>query len=228
MNNWNINDDLISNPSPRIPICLCIDLSRSMSHYNRIGLIKEGILSLYEELKQDFQISNSAEIAIVTFSNEAQILENFETVAEKNLPDFKVEGNTALGKGVNLSIDILEQRKELYKENGIEYYQPWLIIFTDGASYGEPKYILSQAQDRAFRLEYSKKLVVIPISVGNQAKREELEKFTSQRNSVVSVEGAQFQKFFKFISASVYEIVQSSGKANIDLDLNHTIDWGEL
>lgn len=228
MNTWDINDDLILNPSPRIPICLCIDLSRSMLHYNRIGLIKEGILNLYTELKQDFQISNSAEIAIITFNNEAEILEDFETVSKKNMPIFNVSGNTALGKGVNLSLDILEQRKELYKENGIDYYQPWLIIFTDGASYGEPKHILNQAQDRAFRLEYSKKLVVIPISVGDQAKRDELERFTSQRNSVVSVEGAQFQKFFKFISQSVYQIVQSSGKAKIDLDLKQTIDWGEL
>lgn len=228
MNNWNINDDLITNPSPRIPICLCIDTSRSMLYNGRIDLIKQGILNLYEELKNDFQISNSAEIAIVTFNNEAEILENFETVSEKNIPSFKVGGNTALGKGVNLSLDILEQRKDLYKNNGIDYYQPWLIIMTDGASYGEPKSILNQSQDRTFRLEYSKKLVVIPISVGNQAKREELEKFTSKKESVIGIDGAQFNKFFAFISRSVAQVVQSAGKANIELDLNTIVDWGEL
>lgn len=228
MNNWNLNDDLVTNPSPRIPICLCIDTSRSMSHYGRIESIKEGILNLYNELNNDFQLSNSAEIAIVTFDNEAEILENFETVSEKNLPDFKISGNTALGKGVNLSLDILEQRKNLYKENGIDYYQPWLIIMTDGASYGEPKYILKQAQDRTFRLEYSKKLVVIPISIGHAAKKEELEKFTSKKETVVGIEGAQFNKFFTFISRSVAQVVQSAGKANLDLDLNTIVDWGEL
>jgi uncharacterized protein YegL len=228
MSKWDLNDDLIMNPSPRIPICLCIDLSRSMLHFNRIGLIKDGIISLYEELKKDFQISNSAEVAIVTFNNEAELLENFETVSEKKIPNFTVSGNTALGKGVNLSINVLEERKKLYKENGVEYYQPWLIIFTDGASYGESRTILQQAQNKCFGLEYSKKLVVLPISVGSQAKKEELQKFTSKKNAVIEVEGAQFEKFFKFISQSVYEIVQSSGKAEIDFDLNSTLDWGEL
>jgi len=228
MNNWDINDDLITNPSPRIPICLCIDTSRSMLHHKRIEFIKQGILNLYEELKADFQIANSAEISIVTFSNEAEILEDFETVSEKNVPIFEVSGNTALGKGVNLSIDILEQRKELYKKNGIDYYQPWLIIMTDGASYGEPQHILSRAQDRSFRLEYAKKLVVIPISVGNQAKIEELEKFTSNKDAIVGIDGAQFNKFFAFISKSVTQVVQSAGKAKIEFDYDSIVDWGEL
>jgi uncharacterized protein YegL len=227
MDKWNI-DDLVNNPSARIPICLCIDVSRSMSYHNRIDSIKEGIFNLYNELKSDFQIANSAEIAIVTFGNEAEILEDFQTVAEKNIPLFKINGNTALGKGVNLSLDILEQRKELYKQNGIDYYQPWLIIMTDGASYGETKLILNQAQDRAFRLEYSRKLVVIPISIGNQAKKDELEKFTSKKNAVVEIDSAQFNKFFAFISRSVAQVVQSSGKANVNFDLNTVVDWGEL
>lgn len=228
MDDFNIADDLINNPSPRIPICLCIDVSRSMSYHNRIGLIKEGIMDLYEDLKGDFQLANSAEISIVTFGNQASVLEDFETVAEKTLPKFKIGGNTALGEGVNLSLDILEKRKEMYKQNGVDYYQPWLIVMTDGASFGEPKSTLKWAQDRSYRLQYAKKLVVIPISVGDAAKSEELEKFTSQPQTVTKVEGAQFKAFFSFISKSVAQVVQSAGKAEIDLDLNNVLDWGEL
>lgn len=228
MNDFNIADDLINNPSPRIPICLCIDVSRSMSYHNRIGLIKSGIMDLYQDLKNDFQLANSAEISIVTFGNSASVLEDFETVAEKTLPLFKTGGNTVLGEGVNLSLDILEKRKEMYKQNGVDYYQPWLIIMTDGASYGEPKSTLEWAQHRSYRLQYAKKLVVIPISVGDSAKREELEKFTSQPQTVTKVEGTQFKAFFSFISKSVAQVVQSAGKAEIDLDLNNVLDWGEL
>lgn len=228
MNEFNIADDLINNPSPRIPITLCIDVSRSMSYHNRIGLIKSGIMDLYQDLKNDFQLANSAEVSIVTFGNSASVLEDFETVAEKTLPLFKTGGNTALGEGVNLSLDILEKRKEMYKQNGVDYYQPWLIIMTDGASYGEPKSTLEWAQNRSYRLQYAKKLVVIPISVGDSAKREELEKFTSQPQTVTKVEGTQFKAFFSFISKSVAQVVQSAGKAEIDLDLNNVLDWGEL
>lgn len=228
MNDFDFGGDLATNPSPRIPVCICVDTSRSMSYHNRIGLIRDGLIGLYEELKADFQLANSAEISIVTFSNEAEVLEDFATVAEKNLPQFKVGGNTVLGEGVDLSLDLLEKRKELYKQNGLDYYQPWLIIMTDGASYGEPKATLKRAQDRTYRLEYSKKLVVIPISVGDSAKREELERFTSKPHTVTSVEGAQFKAFFSFISKSVAQVVQSAGKAEIDLDIEDVLDWGEL
>ena len=42
-----------------------------------------------------------------------------------------------MGEAVNLGLDLLEKRKNDYKSKGVGYYQPWLVLMTDGAPNGD-------------------------------------------------------------------------------------------
>jgi uncharacterized protein YegL len=42
--------DLVENPNIRIPVCLCIDASKSMSYDGGIKKLQLGIKKLYEEI----------------------------------------------------------------------------------------------------------------------------------------------------------------------------------
>lgn len=41
-----------------------------------------------------------------------------------------------MGEAVNLVLDLLERRKQEYKDKGVDYYQPWLVLMADGAPNG--------------------------------------------------------------------------------------------
>ena len=225
---WLQTDDLIENPSPRVPICLCIDVSRSMSYHNGINYLKDGIKRFYQELKNDSAMAYSAEIAIVTFSSEVKVEENFEIVSDKSVPEFQTGGNTILGTGVLRALSLLDQRKEDYKRNGINYYQPWLLIMTDGSSYGESKTVLKEAQEAVKEREKSNKLVVIPIGVGENANFEELNSFSAIENRAIHVNKTSFSKFFAFISRSVSEMSQTDDNISKNLNLSQAVDWDDI
>lgn len=125
-------DDLITNTSSRLPVCLCLDISGSMQKDDAISALNEGVSAFYDAIRADEQARNSCEIAIVTFNSEVTVAEEFSTVDKKEKVCFKAEGGTALAHAVNKALDLLEERKNSYKANGVDYYQPWLVIITDG------------------------------------------------------------------------------------------------
>ena len=45
-------------------------------------------------------------------------------------------GNTPMGEGVRLALDLLDKRKQEYKDKGVDYYQPWLVLMSDGQPNG--------------------------------------------------------------------------------------------
>ena len=41
-----------------------------------------------------------------------------------------------MGEAINLALDMLESRKSEYSDSGVDYYQPWLVVMTDGQPNG--------------------------------------------------------------------------------------------
>lgn len=62
---------------------------------------------------------------------------------------------------MELALKRLEERKAQYKRAGVAYYQPWLVIISDGA----PTDSWQAAAQKAMALSQSKKLVVLPVGV---------------------------------------------------------------
>jgi uncharacterized protein YegL len=38
-----------------------------------------------------------------------------------------------MGAAINTGIEMISRRKKEYKDHGIAYYKPWIILITDGA-----------------------------------------------------------------------------------------------
>ena len=86
--NYMGDDDLIYNPTSRLPVCLCLDVSGSMAKDNAIVQLNEGVAAFYEAIKSDEQASISCEIAVVTFGAEIKVVEEFSLVENKSKPNF--------------------------------------------------------------------------------------------------------------------------------------------
>lgn len=218
-------DDLIDNPTPRVPVSLCLDCSGSMAG-PPINELNEGVAAFYRALFDDEVARYSAEISIVTFGP-AQLETDFQTLDTNNHPPrLAAGGMTPLGEAVKMSLDSLEARKREYQKNGVDYYQPWLVLMTDGASNGDAS-IMEDQVNRVCRMVESGKLTVFPIGIGGKADMNELARFSPGR-SPLKLKGLNFTEFFTWLSRSVSKVSQSTPGDKIALDVEGLKGWAQL
>jgi uncharacterized protein YegL len=124
------SDNFADNPESRCPCMLLLDTSGSMNGMP-IEQLNEGIRTLKQELEQDSLASKRVEIAMITFGP-AKVQSDFQTVNNFNPPILEASGDTPIGTAIQMGIDMVNKRKQVYKENGVGYYKPWIILITDG------------------------------------------------------------------------------------------------
>ena len=219
-------EDLVNNPTARVPVCLCLDTSSSMSG-RPIEELNEGVRLFYEAIQADETALYSAEISIVTFGGKAKCIADFAGLELQPLaPKLKASGMTPMGEAVNMALDLLERRKEEYKDKGVDYYQPWLVLMTDGEPNGNSE-DLSHAIKRTVEQVENKRLTVFPIGIGSDADMEVLSRFSPKRPPL-KLQGLNFREFFAWLSKSVSKTSQSTPGENVKLDLEGIKGWAEL
>ena len=216
MKNYYSVDELVDNPTQRVPICLCLDVSGSMRG-DPIRELNKGIKVFFDALKQDEIALYAADVCIVTYGNRGensvQCISDFSSIESKTtLSELTACGQTPMGEAVNMCLDLLDARKKEYQEKGVDYYQPWLVLMTDGKPYGDKdSRAVSNAQQRTSQMVNDRKLVVFPIGIGAEADMNVLAKF-SPKNSPLKLNGLDFCQFFQWLSASVSRTSQSLGE----------------
>ena len=244
--------DLVNNPTPRVPICLCLDTSGSMGAVegectpigetvyedgrewtivtggtSRIAELQEGIKLFYEAIQDDEIAVYSAEICIVTFNSRAQCVMDFANIERQGeIPELEASGDTAMGEGVNLALDLLEKRKQEYRDKGVDYYQPWLVLMTDGVPNGSVLQF-EEAVSRITEMTSNKKLTVFPIAIGDEADISALARLSPKR-SPLKLQGLKFREFFAWLSQSVSKTSQSTPGENVKLDMDGLKGWADL
>ncbi len=243
-------EDLRNDGTPRVAICLCLDVSGSMSvvefgdfkktgnvvvkdgkkyipvtgGVTRMDELQRGIEAFYEEIRNDAKAQYSAEICVVAFSDTAECISDFANIYRQETPHLKLGDMTAMGEGVNMALDLLEQRKKEYKSVGVDYYQPWLVLMTDGAPNGDPNE-LERAIARTTQLVSEKKLTIFPIGVGETANLETLARFTPKHHAI-KLEKLRFKEFFEWLSESVEKTSQSIVGEKVELNTKAISQWG--
>lgn len=246
MNDLLRRQDLVENPSTRVPVCLCLDVSGSMNRIvggvtrntGRTQVIDgqtwniveggttalqemiEGVRTFYSELKNDDVARYSAEVCIVTFGgNGAQVVVDFANLDRQSEEDFanlEASGETPMGEAVNKALDCLEARKNEYKESGVDYFQPWLVLMTDGEPNGSQAEF-ERATRRTSELANARKLSIFPIGIGMEANLNSLAKFSPKRTPL-RMKHMNFKGFFEWLSKSVAKTSQSMPGDLIPLD----------
>ena len=205
------SSDFGSSTKRRLPICFELDTSGSMMGIP-IKQLNMGLQNFVASIKSNDDTRSSTDIAIVTFGSKVDIVMPFGKISkDKGIPEIKASTTlTPIGEGVLTALELLNARKEGYKQMGIKYFQPWLVVITDGAPQGPNAVANMELAIKACNeLERDDKLVVFNIGVGSGVDFDCLKRLSVKREEPISINSTDFGKLFEFLGSSSSSIVSS-------------------
>lgn len=198
----------------RLPICFCLDASGSM-HGERMAKLNEAMQVFVETIMQSSDAAASADVAVVTFGGYIEVEKPFAQMSKQDIPviESRQRSLTPMGEGILTALEILELRKTGYRERGIKYFQPWLILITDGEPEGQGSAeAMEEAIAKLNELEMNNKLVVFNIGVGDDVNYSILSRTSLKRNEPIRVNSDNLRDLFEFIGSSSTAVI---GGANV-------------
>lgn len=203
-------DDFASNPEPRCPCVLLLDVSGSMSG-QPINELNAGLMTFKDELAQDSLAMKRVEVGIVTFGP-VKIEVPFTGASAFYPPSLKVQGDTPMGSAILTAINMVVDRKKVYKSNAISYYRPWIFMITDGGPTDE----WASAAQAVREGEASKQFAFFAIGVKG-ANLQILSQISSARQPQ-SLEGLKFRELFSWLSSSLRSVSRSTPGTEVALE----------
>lgn len=219
------------NPEPRCAVMLLLDTSTSMAG-GPINQLNAGLQAFDQELKADRLAALRVEVGIITFGNAVRVISGrdgqslpfdahqaFVTVDQLVPPTLVAGGATPMGEAVRWGLTLLQERKEIYKNNGVDYFRPWIFLITDGAPTDEWIGVAEQVRQEEAR----KGLSFYGIGV-DRANMQTLARFSAQRPPL-KLRGLAFHELFQWLSRSLATVSHSRPGEQIPLP---PVGWAQF
>ena len=210
--------DFASNPEPRCPCILLLDVSGSMNG-RPINELNAGLVTFRDELLADSLALKRVELGIVTFGP-VHVEQPFTSAANFFPPILFAQGDTPMGSAITKALDMVEERKREYRANGISYYRPWIFLITDGAPTDE----WQAAANKVFQGE-DKKFAFFTIGVQG-ADMKTLAQISVRQP--LPLQGLQFRELFSWLSSSLRSVSRSTPGTEVVLEaprLDVSVSW---
>ena len=193
---------LKKNKTERLACVVITDGSSSMVSSGAIHELNKGMKIFENELKKDDDTADAVQIAVLRMGDHdgVEVLTDFVDAAEFYAPVVTANGNTPLGKAVDMAMSMIEQQKQKYRQSGITYKRPWVFLMTDG----EPTDEYEEVAVRARQAQESKKFTLFAVGIGDQANMDVLKEFCGKDNPPPArMSEAKFKEMFVWLSASM-------------------------
>ncbi len=225
--------DHIQNPQqPHVATILLVDTSGSMrsptpSGKSKIDELNEGLIIFRDDVTGDDLTRKRAEIALVTFDDSINIVQDFTSVDNFHPPTLSTAGETHMGAGILKAIEMIEDRKKEYKNQGIDYYRPWIFLITDGfpTDMDEGDSLWSSVIRSVHEGEKNGKFSFFAVGV-EPVDMDKLKKIASPQRPPILLKQGKFREMFVWLSKSQQRV--SGSKPGDQTELPAATGWGKI
>lgn len=122
---------------PHLACVLLLDVSGSMVG-DSVSNLNKAISRFKEHVSKDEMTRKCVEIAIVTFSSQVNVVSDFVPIEKFPDINLQADGSAMMAEGINQAIDMVKRRNVFYQQIGIPFFDPIIIMLTDGVSDSSP------------------------------------------------------------------------------------------
>ncbi|MDX1979885.1 MAG: VWA domain-containing protein [Bryobacteraceae bacterium] len=199
--------EFAENPEPRCACVLLLDTSGSMQG-DKINALNAGLQAFRNDIARDALASRRVEVAVVTFDSEVKVVRDFTTADQFDAPVLTAQGLTHMGSAIQQALDLVEGRKATYRQNGVQYYRPWIFLITDGEPQGEADGVVAAAAQRVHDAENAKRVAFFAVGVDG-ANMAQLASISSPDRPPLPLKGLNFVELFVWLSRSASAVSNS-------------------
>jgi uncharacterized protein YegL len=189
------------NPDPRCPCVLVLDRSGSMAG-QPIAELNAGLQQFRAELLSDELAARRVELAVVPFGPVGRG-SAFHAPQEFQPQALTAGGDTPTGAALEYAVELIIQQKLAYKQHGVPYYRPWIILITDGQPTDDWRRAAQLIRDG----EQQKAFAFFAIGVSG-ADFNVLNQLAPR--GALQLQGLAFREFFLWLSASLSGVSKST------------------
>ena len=122
--NYNFNDYPPENVNMQhMPVEFVLDNSGSMSGFP-IQMVNQSVNRFSADVCKDPKASGLVDVAVLSFNEEPTVVQGFRPITELQPVQLTAGGGTNIPAALELAIDKMRERCNLYAENGIEIKMP--------------------------------------------------------------------------------------------------------
>ena len=157
--------EFADNPEARCPIVLIVDNSGSM-YGDKIATVNRALVKFGDIIRDDSVTALRADVAIVAASDRPWVVQDFTNGSDFQPPALEIEPAEYYSEGINIALDMIEARKQSYRDGGIAYYRSLAYFLGDGFPTIDSPGELAQVSARLTQMEENRGVAFFAFGVG--------------------------------------------------------------